>query len=109
MCQQENQDATLVRRHVLINGLPWERPLRQTHRTQWTQVIIFADVHGDPRSKKKSTLSLKYLRMRKRWLPDIIRQFPYGSTIYFVQDSAGIHHGSVVKNWWMQIEHHGIS
>src|SRR5437899_3231708 len=43
MRQQENQDATLVRRGVLINGLPWERPVRLTHGTHGTQVIIFAD------------------------------------------------------------------
>ena len=46
MRQQENQDATLVRRHVLINCLAWERHVRQTHGTYRTQVIIFADVYG---------------------------------------------------------------
>jgi len=34
----------------------------------------------------------------------MIRQFPYGSTIYFVQDGAGIHRDSVVKNWCIQVE-----
>ena len=47
--------------------------------------------------------------MVKRWLPDNLRQFPYSSTIYLVQDSTGIYHDTVVKNWWMQVEQRGIS
>lgn len=66
-------------------------------------------LHGDPGAKRKGALSLKYLRLLKKWLPDMIRRFPYGSTVYFVQDGAGIHRGTVVKNWWMQAEERGIS
>jgi len=58
--------------------------------------------------KTKATSLLKYLKMLKRWLPDISRLFPYGSTIYFVQDSAVIYHGTVVKDLWMEVKHNGI-
>jgi len=53
--------------------------------------------------------SLKYLQLLTRWLPDIVQQFPRGATIYFMHDRAGIHHGTLVKNWQSQKEAREIS
>jgi len=66
-------------------------------------------LHGDPGARKGGASSLKYLRLLKSWLPNLVRQFPHGSTVCFMQDGAGIHRGTLVRNWFSQIQARGIS
>lgn len=66
-------------------------------------------LYGDPGARTGGASSLKYLWLLKSWLPDLVRQFPHGTTIYFMQDGAGIYSKTLVKNWLSQIVARGIS
>jgi len=66
-------------------------------------------LHGDSGARNRGASSLKYLRLLKRWLSNLVRQFPRGSTVCCMQDGAGIHHGTLVGNWLSQIQLRGIS
>lgn len=61
------------------------------------RIGVLVHQHGDPGSNRKGASSLKYIRMLKKWLPDLLRKFSYGPTIYFIQDGTEIHRDLVVK------------
>ena len=66
-------------------------------------------LYGYPGARTGGASWLKYLWLLKSWLPDLVRQFPHGTTVCFMLDGADIYCGTLVKNWLSQIEARGIS
>ena len=69
-----------------------------------------ARMRGDPSSKRggATSESMTYIRVLQENVKYMVKQFPVGTKVWFMQDGAGIHRGLVVQNWWRIVEEKGL-